>query len=145
MGTRIGATKLPTFKGIKADETTYDIQMGAFAGSKLMGVKSSTKFPAYALSFASFLTSEEGQRVRYEAIKRLPTNKVLAASDLTDGNVAADGLQAQAPFAISQRSSVGGKFWDPSQANGNYIKDATTRELTPQEQLDAFIDAINNI
>lgn len=145
MGTRIGATKLPTFKGIKADETTYDIQMGAFAGSKLMGVKSSTKFPAYALSFASFLTSEEGQRVRYEAIKRLPTNKVLAASNLTDGNVAADGLQAQAPFAIPQRSSVGGKFWDPSQANGNYIKDATTRELTPQEQLDAFIDAINNI
>jgi len=37
MGTRIGATKLPTFKGIKADETTYEHPNGSLRRFEING------------------------------------------------------------------------------------------------------------
>jgi arabinogalactan oligomer/maltooligosaccharide transport system substrate-binding protein len=138
----LAATKLPAFNAINADDTTTEVQMGSFIGSKLMGVKSSTKEPSYAVGFATFLTGEEAQRLRYEKIGRLPTNKVLAASDLTAGNLAAQGLAAQKPFAISQARSVGGTFWDAMKAVGDYIVDADLRVETPQDTLDAFVAAV---
>lgn len=138
----LAATKLPTFNAINADDTTTEVQMGSFIGSKLMGVKSSTKEPNYAVSFATFLTSEEAQRLRYEKIGRLPTNKALVASGLTEGNLAAEGLAAQKPFALSQARSVGGTFWDAMKAVGDYIVDADLRVETPQDTLDAFVAAV---
>lgn len=138
---KVAATKLPTFNVTQGGEVE-EVQMGAFIGCKLVGVKSSTKHVTYSLEFAKFITSEEAQQLRYEKIRRLPTNKALMETDLLEGNLSAAGLGAQKEFAISQSASVGGTFWDPMKAVGDYIVDPELRELEPQQMLDNFVTQI---
>ncbi|HKM02389.1 MAG TPA: extracellular solute-binding protein [Bacilli bacterium] len=141
LGTKYAASKLPTFKS--ADDST--VQMGAFAGSKLVGVKSSTAQPAWALAFADFITDEAAQTYRFAEIGKGPSNIVVSGSTAVQANEALAALGAQAEFAIPQSKSVGSAFWDASAAVGNFVVNGPASEDAPQTikaQLDAFVAAI---
>lgn len=143
LGDRLGTAKLPTFKNSKG----VDVQWGSFAGSKLVGVKASSQHLAVALAFADFMTDEAAQMRRYEANGWGPSNKAVAADEKLSGELGLIALAAQAPYAIPQGKSVGGKFWDNAAAVGNFILDgpADTEPGTPQtvqEVLTAFVSAI---
>ena len=119
--------------------------MGAFAGSKLVGVKSSTAQPAWALAFADFITDETAQAYRFAEIGKGPSNSIVSASEAVQANEALAALGAQAEFAIPQSKSVGSAFWDASAAVGNFVVNGPASEDAPQTiqaQLDAFVQAI---
>ncbi len=141
LGTRFAATKLPSFTS--KDGTS--VQMGSFAGSKLVGVKSNAQNQAWALAFADFITSEAAQLYRFEQIGKGPSNIVVSASDAVAANPGLAALGAQAAYAIPQSKSVGGSFWDPAAAVGNFVVNGPTEGssvVTVQDQLDAFVAAV---
>lgn len=141
LGENLGTAKLPTFKS-KAGET---VQWGSFAGSKLLGVKSSSKNLQYALMFADFISDEVGQMLRYTTNGWGPSNKNVAADEALAGELGLLALAAQAPYAIPQGKSVGGKFWENGGLVGTFLLDGPASETSPQTLqavLDAFVDAI---
>lgn len=136
LGADFGAVKLPTYKSLSGK----DVQWGSFNGSKLIGVKSSSKVKNYALAFADYIASEAAQRYRYETNGWGPTNKALIASGMLDDNPGLSALGEQAPYAIPQGKSVGGTFWDPAAVVGNFIIDGPVDEDSPQT-IEAVLDA----
>ena len=69
LGDNMGVTKLPTMT-----LGGQQVQMGSFAGYKLMGVKRTTKFPLEAQKFAEFITNEQSQLRRYSTRALGPSN-----------------------------------------------------------------------
>lgn len=141
LGTKFAATKLPSFTS--KDGTS--VQMGSFAGSKLVGVKSNAQNQAWALAFADFITSEAAQLYRFEQIGKGPSNIVVSTSDAVAANPGLAALGAQAAYAIPQSKSVGGSFWDAAAAVGNFVVNGPTEGssvVTVQDQLDAFVAAV---
>lgn len=140
LGERFGATKLPEF----TSKDGTKVQMGSFAGSKLVGVKSTSANQAWAFEFANFITEEMAQAYRYELIGKGPSNKVVSASEDVQNNVALAALNLQSNFSIPQSKSVGGTFWDPAAAVGNFVVNGPGVDgpQTVQEQLDAFVSAV---
>lgn len=141
LGTRFAATKLPSFTS--KDGST--VQMGSFAGSKLVGVKSNSQNQSWALAFAEFITNEAAQLYRFQQIGKGPSNANVSASEDVQANPGLAALGAQAQFAIPQSKSVGGSFWDASAAVGNFVVNGPTEGssvLTVQDQLDAFVAAV---
>ncbi|HZJ89226.1 MAG TPA: extracellular solute-binding protein [Bacilli bacterium] len=147
LGDKLGATKLPTFKPRSWKEGDPEIQMGAFAGSKLLGVKSSTPHKDWALLFADYITDEAGQLERYTIRGGGTSNLALLDSEVFAEEPGLRALAEQAPYAIPQGKSVGGKFWDAASAVGNFILEEPEAEddrygMTTQQVLDAFVDAL---
>lgn len=142
LGEKFSATKLPSFKS----KSGVDVQMGAFAGSKLVGVKASSLHLNYALAFADYITNEAAQTYRFEQKAWGPSNKNVQQLDAVQANPGLAGLAAQAPFAISQAKSVGGTFWDAAANVGNFVLNgpaSDTAPQTPKATLDAFVAALS--
>lgn len=126
LGDNYAATKLPTF-------TVGDkqVQMGSFAGCKLMGVNALTAFPVEAMDLAEWLTNEDNQLIRFQKRAIGPSNIVAAGSDEVKANVALSALGAQAEFATPQKD-ISGNYWTPAEALGttleakDYSKDIQT-------------------
>lgn len=126
LGDNYGAAKLPTFTmGGK------QVQMGSFAGYKLMGVNTATQHPEDAMDLAEWLTNEENQLKRFEVRAIGPSNVKVAASEAIKANTALAALAAQSEFASSQ-NDVLGTYWGPAEAFGqtmeakDYAKDVQT-------------------
>ena len=126
LGDNYGATKLPTFTC--AGE---QVQMGSFAGFKLVGVNTMTMFPEDAMALAEFLTNEENQLKRFEVRGLGPSNINVASSEQVQSNLALAALAAQAPYASSQAAGLD-NYWSPAEAFGttmeakDYAKDVKT-------------------
>ncbi len=116
LGSGYAATKLPTFTcgGVQT-------QMASFAGYKMLGVNSATKFPVEAMDLAEFLTNEENQIKRFETRAMGPSNLKAAESDAVKGNVALSALAEQNLFGVSQRD-VHSTSWDPMEAFGTAME-----------------------
>lgn len=135
LGEGYAATKLPTY-------TTTDgqVQMGSFAGYKLIGVNSTTKFPVEAMDLAAWLTSEENQVKRFEMRKMGPANIKAAASEAVQANVALAALALQSNFATSQKEVLG-TYWAPAEAFGTAME-SKDYSKTIQELLDDMVAQI---
>ena len=149
LGDKLGTAKLPTFKPASWKEGDPEIQMGSFAGSKLLGVKSSSANLDWALMFADFITNEESQTLRFETRGGGVTNKNIFEGDLLADEPGLRALALQSPYAIPQGKSVGGKFWDAAGAVGGFLleePEATDDNYgkTVQEMLDAFVLALTS-
>lgn len=135
LGEGYAATKLPTY-------TTPDgqVQMGSFAGYKLVGVNSTTKFPVEAMDLAAWLTSEENQIKRFELRQMGPANINAASSEAVQANVALAALAEQSKFATSQKEVLG-SFWTPAEAFGTAME-AKDYSKSVQEMLDDMVAQI---
>lgn len=126
LGDNFAATKLPSFTlGDK------QVQMGSFAGFKLVGVNSNTKHPVEAMDLAEWLTNEANQLVRFQKRGMGPSNVKVAASADVQANPVLAALALQSQFATSQKE-VTGSYWTPAEAFGttmeakDYSKDVQT-------------------
>jgi arabinogalactan oligomer/maltooligosaccharide transport system substrate-binding protein len=116
LGDNFAATKLPTF--------TVDgqqVQMGGFAGFKLVGVNSQTQAPIEAMGLAEFITNEESQMKRYNERQQGPSNLKAAASPEVQANVPLAALGEQYAFCISQKDVLG-SYWAPAEAFGTALE-----------------------
>lgn len=126
LGDNYAATKLPTYTA-----NGEQVQMGSFAGFKLMGVNTMTQFPEDAMALAEWLTNEENQLKRFEMRAMGPSNIKVSESEAVQANEALAALALQAQFAVSQKDVLG-NYWSPAEAFGttmeakDYSKDIKT-------------------
>ncbi len=134
LGDNYAATKLPTFT-----VNGQEVQMGSFAGYKLVGVSSSTAYPVEAMKLAEWLTNEENQLKRFEEREMGPSNINASKSEKVAENVALSALALQNQFASSQKDVLGG-FWDPMKALGTSFLNKDTTSI--KDRLDRAVSQI---
>ena len=131
LGENYGCCKLPTFTC-----AGKQVQMGSFLGCKIYGVNSQTAHPVDAMELAEFLTSEQAQLERYEALNYGPSNVNALANDAVASNLALSALAEQSNYAVTQL--VLGGFWVPAEAFGAELEAHTTADL--QTLLDQLVE-----
>lgn len=135
LGDNYAATKLPTFT-----LNGKQVQLKSFAGYKLMGVNSATKYPKDAIRLAEYLTNEENQLLRFKTRAMGPSNKKAAASDEVKADVALAALTMQNAFGVSQ-AEVLGTTWKPMEAFGTAMEAKDTSK-TVKQYLDTMVSQI---
>lgn len=134
LGENYAATKLPEFT-VDGKAT----QMASFGGYKMLGVKSSTKFPVQAMDLAEYLTNETSQVKRFEVRGAGPSNIKAGESDVVLANKALAALAEQALYAKSEKN-VSGSYWGPAEAFGTEMENKNTTDM--KTLLDQMVDQI---
>ena len=106
LGDGFACAKLPSFK-----VDGKDVQMGSFAGYKLLGVNPYSKNVGWAMELAKFMVSEENQLKRFEAVGDGPTNTKAAQDPKVLASPTIAALAAQSAYATTQ--NVTGNYWTP--------------------------------
>ena len=132
-GDGYAATKLPTFT-VKGDQ----VQMGSFAGFKLVGVNSYSKVPGWATLLAEYITSEQSQLAIGLATGASPANINAAHTDDIKSLPALEALSKQSEFAHVQR--VAGTYWDPAGTLGKKLVEGDYKDV--QALLDEAVEGI---
>ncbi len=134
-GESYAACKLPTYT-VKGEQ----VQMGSFAGYKLVGVNAYSPNVYYAMLFAEYMTNYESQMSRFEIRNQGPSNVEAAASDIVMADPAIAALAAQAAFATAQ--NVGGNYWGSADTFGAIIYSGNPDNTPLQELLDNMVTGI---
>ena len=116
-GENYACAKLPTFN---VDGTDY--QMSGFGGFKLMGVKPQTDAGKLQVckALAKYLSSEEVQLARYEAVGWGPSNKAAQQSDAVKADEALSALADQLQYTIPQ-GQYPGDYWTLATSLGDSV------------------------
>ncbi len=139
LGDNLGTAKLPSFE---VDGKTY--QLGSFNGCKLIGVKPQTdsKKAAVLHLLAQFLTNEESQLARFNALSWGPSNLKAQENEAVKSNPGLAALLAQSPYSVPQ-GQVHGDWWNIAVAAAVAIKEAPAGDETAiKAALKAYEDAI---
>ena len=117
-GENYACATLPTFEG--ADGKTY--QMSGFGGFKLLGVKPQEDEDKLAAcdALAAWLSGEEAQIARFEAVEWGPSNLAAQASDEVQANEALAALAEQLQYTIPQ-GQYPGDYWSLATSLGDSI------------------------
>ena len=112
-GDNYAATKLPTVSGF---------QMGGFGGFKMLGVKPQVDEDKLAAcdALAAYLTSEEVQLARYNALGWGPSNLKAQQNEAVQADEALSALAAQLAFCAPQ-GQYPGDYWTLATALGDDI------------------------
>ncbi len=112
-GAGYAAAKLPTVDGF---------QMGGFGGFKMLGVKPQVDGDKLAAcdALAAFLTSEQVQLDRYNAVGWGPSNLVAQQNEAVQADVALSALAAQLAFCAPQ-GQYPGDYWSLATALGDDV------------------------
>ena len=141
LGDKLGAVQLPV-----ANVGGKDIQMKAFAGSKAIGVNPNAKHAKAAMQLAAFLASSEAQALRFELRSITPAVTALGNTDAVKASIVAsaqNGVMANTSIAQPSIPEMG-NFWKPMETFGNAIVAGSVNSDNIQEQVDAFVESLNN-
>ena len=140
LGDNMGVTDLPSFE---VDGQEY--HLGSFNGCKLMGVKPQVDaVKAAALhKLAQYLTGEQAQMERFEALSWGPSNLADQASEAVQANPGLAALLAQGPYSVPQ-GQIHGSWWDVAKVIGEDVK-AATDEAGLQQALDNYQEKIASL
>lgn len=141
LGDNMGVAALPTYT-LNGEEK----QMYAYAGSKAIGVNTSTKYMKASIELAMYLGSAEAQQLHYELRSVIPCNTEL--NDVAE--IAADPV-VQAQNDTFDRTSVLQPFvasmnncWTPVENMGKGIRNGNITKENAAEQTAAMNDAMNS-
>lgn len=137
-GEHYNATKLPTFT-----LAGTQVQMHSFAGYKLLGINSHTKYPEWAMRLASWLTNEENQTIRFRKRGEGPSNTKAAASKEVQAAPAIKALGEQSNYSHLQ--NVAETFWTPTFKFGTTIAGGNRDGADLQKLLDTMTEEITSI
>ena len=137
-GDNYACAKLPTFEG--ADGKTY--QMSGFGGFKLLGVKPQEDDLKLAVcdALAAFLSSEEVQLARYNAVGWGPSNLNAQKSDEVQADEALSALADQLQYTIPQ-GQYPGDYWSLATSLGDSI---ISGEIKADASDDDFMKALTD-
>ena len=140
LGDNLGATDLPSFE---VDGKEY--HLGSFNGYKMMGVKPQVDAVKGAVlhKLAQYLTGEQGQMERFEALSWGPSNLADMASEAVQSNPALVALAAQDPYT-TVLSQVHGAWWDIGKVISEDVK-AATDEAGLQQALDNYQEKLASL
>ena len=134
-GDNYAATKLPTYT-----MNGEQVQMGSFAGYKLVGVNPHSQNVGVAMMLADYITNEANQQKRFEDRQLGPSNINVNASDAVQSAPAIAALAAQSDFSDLQR--VGANYWDPAASLGQILQSGDTQGKTTQQLVDDAVAGI---
>lgn len=134
-GDNYAACKLPTYT-----VAGQQVQMGSFAGFKLVGVNPYSDFVGEAMMFAEFMTNYDNQLGRFAARSEGPSNAEAAASEDVKANPAIAALAAQAGFADVQR--VADNYWSNAETLGKILVNGNPDGTDLQTLLDNAVTGI---
>ena len=134
-GENYAAVKLPSYT-----VAGQQVQMGSFAGFKLVGVNAYSKQVGYAMMFAEFMTNYDSQMSRFAMRNQGPSNVKAAASDEVQADPAIAALSQQAANAEAQ--NVGGNYWAPADTLGSILTQGNPDGTDLQELLDTAVIGI---
>ena len=141
LGENMGVAALPTYT-LNGEEK----QMYAYAGSKAIGVNTSTKYMVPAVELAVYLGSAEAQQLHYELRNVIPCNTELNADPAV-----ADDPVVQAQNDTFDRTSILQPFvsamnncWTPVENMGKAIRNGNVTKENAAEQTQAMNDAMNS-
>ncbi|MFR7450869.1 MAG: extracellular solute-binding protein [Gemmiger sp.] len=134
-GENYAATKLPTYT-----MNGEQVQMGSFAGYKLVGVNPHSANVGVAMMLADYITNETNQQKRFEDRQLGPSNINVNASDAVQAAPAIAALAAQSDFSDLQR--VGANYWDPAASLGQILASGDTQGKTTQQLVDDAVAGI---
>lgn len=134
-GDDYGAVMLPTYT-LDGDQ----VQMYSFAGYKLMGISAYSAYPEWSMRLAEYLTNEENQIKRFEAVGECPVNVKAAQSDEVQKAPAVAAFADQSEYANVQR--VASPFWDAAGKFGITIAGQNSGNRDLQELLDETVTEI---
>ena len=140
LGENYACAKLPTFTG--SDGKTY--QMSGFNGCKLLGVKPQEDEGKLAVcdALADYLTSEEVQLARYEAVGWGPSNIAAQGSSAVQADPALSALSEQFAYTIPQ-GNYPGDYWTSAESLAGSVQNEYqgADDATLQAGLASFVDA----
>jgi arabinogalactan oligomer/maltooligosaccharide transport system substrate-binding protein len=138
LGDNYACAKLPTFTG--ADGKSY--QMSGFGGFKLLGVKPQEDEGKLAVcdALAAFLSSEEVQLARYNAVGWGPSNLNAQKSDAVQADEALSALADQLQYTIPQ-GQYPGDYWSLATSLGDSV---IAGEITAASSDDDFMKALTD-
>ena len=134
-GENYAATKLPTYT-----MNGEQVQMGSFAGYKLVGVNPHSANVGVAMMLADYITNEANQQKRFEDRQLGPSNINANASEAVQAAPAIAALAAQSDFSDLQR--VGANYWDPAASLGQILASGDTQGKTTQQLVDDAVAGI---
>ena len=134
-GENYAACKLPTYT-----VAGQQVQMGSFAGFKLVGVNPFSENVGEAMMFAEFMTNYENQMSRFEIRSEGPSNVEAASSEVVKSNPAIAALAAQAGFADVQR--VADNYWANAETLGKILVNGNPDGTDLQTLLDNAVTGI---
>ena len=103
------------------DEDGVEHPMYSFLGSKLFGVNAQRDYQEASHSLANYLTSEEVQIAKAEALSAGPSNINAADSDVAKNLPTVQALAKQAEHSVPQINLPAG-FWDALPAAVDFVK-----------------------
>lgn len=135
-GDNYACAKLPSFEG--ADGNTY--QLSGFSGYKLVGVKPQEDEAKLAVcdALAAFLTSEDVQLARYEAVGWGPSNLNAQTSDAVKADEALTALNEQMLNDIPQ-GQYPGDYWSLATGLGDDVLQGNLSSSTSDADLTAAL------
>lgn len=134
-GENYAAAKLPTYT-----VAGQQVQMGSFAGYKLLGVNPMSENVGYAMLLAEYMTNYESQVSRFEIRGQGPSNVEAAASDAVKANPAISALAAQSAYATIQ--VVANNYWAPAETLGKLLTSGNPDGTDLQTLLDNAVAGI---
>ena len=141
LGENMGVAALPTYT-LNGEEK----QMYSYAGSKAIGVNTSTDYMVQAVELAMYLGSAEAQQLHYELRGVIPCNTELnedpaiAADEVVRAqNDTFDRTSKLQPF-VAQMNNC----WTPVENMGKAILNGTMTKKNAAEQTGAMNDAMNS-
>ena len=135
LGDAYGASRLPTYTC-----NGQQVQMACYFGYKMVGVNPYSEHIEWAHEFAKYISSEEGQRIRFEMRGQGPSNKNVGQSDEVQQAAAIQAVLAQSAFSEPQR--IGSNFWDPATYLGAVCASGEIGDLSLQELMDDLVAEI---
>ena len=135
-GDNYACAKLPSFVG--ADGETY--QMSGFGGFKLLGVKPQEDEDKLAVcdALAAWLSGEEAQLARYDAVGWGPSNLNAQGSEAVQADEALSALASQLAFTIPQ-GQYPGEYWTLATSLGDSIISGELTTSTSDDDLMAVL------
>jgi len=134
-GENYAAAKLPTFT-VNGNQ----VQMGGFVGFKLIGVNAFSQNTGWAMLLAEWLTNEQNQIRRFEALNQGPSNVNAANSPAVKADPALAAVAAQSAFSVPE--AVGGNYWSPANTLGEIIAQGNPDGTDLQTLLDNAVAGI---
>ncbi|TCL56700.1 extracellular solute-binding protein [Allofournierella massiliensis] len=141
LGENMGVAALPTYTLNGEEKQVY-----SYAGSKAIGVNTSTDYMVQAVELAMYLGSAEAQQLHYELRGVIPCNTELnedpaiAADEVVRAqNDTFDRTSKLQPF-VAQMNNC----WTPVENMGKAIRNGTVTKENAAEQTKAMNDAMNS-
>lgn len=111
-----------------------EIRMHSFSSYKYIGVNAHTDQPDWAMQFAEWITNENNQLLRFQALGEGPSNVRAAASPEVQAAPALAALASQSEY--SHPENVAEPFWTPAYMLGTVIVSGNGDGRNLQELLD---------